>query len=141
MTKRTGLFDVSIKTDLLQPQKTTPKGMTIEKALSTIQQQMKLNGYRERTLQDYNRIFNKFVEITGVQYLEEITVDTIYEWLGKMNVSPSTKSTRLKCLKAILSKCYNNGWYDSKFWFNVQIKLDKKVKTGAKENDLNVLLS
>ncbi|MET3658600.1 tyrosine-type recombinase/integrase [Sporosarcina psychrophila] len=143
MSKRSGIFDVSIKTDLLQPEKSAPapKGMSVEKALFTIQQQMKLNGYRERTLNDYNLIFIKFAEITEVQYLEEITVSSIYEWLESMDVSQSTKSTRLKCLKAVLGKCYNNGWYQSKFWLTVQIKLDKKVKKGAKQNDLNILLS
>ncbi|MBO0587168.1 hypothetical protein [Sporosarcina sp. E16_8] len=67
MSKRSGIFDVSIKTDLLQPEKSTPKGMSVEKALFTITQQMKLNGYRERTLSDYTLIFNKFAEITRVQ--------------------------------------------------------------------------
>lgn len=94
MSKRSGIFDVSIKTDLLQSEKTTSKGMSFEKVLSTIVQQMKLNGYRERTLNNYNLIFNKFAEITGVQYLEEITVDTIYKWIGSRKVSQSTKSTR-----------------------------------------------
>jgi len=141
LSKRSGIFDVSIKTDLLQSEKSAPKGMSVEKALFTITQQMKLNGYRERTLSDYTLIFNKFAEITRVQYLEEITVSSIYEWLESMEVSQSTKSTRLKCLKAVLGKCYNNGWYQSKFWLTVQIKLDKKVKTGAKQNDLNILLS
>lgn len=141
MTKKVGIFDVSIKTEILKTKKATPKGMTVEKALSIVHQQMKLNGYRERTLNDYNLIFSNFVKRTGVQYLEDITVDTIYKWLDSMNVSQSTKSTRLKCLKAVLSKCYNNGWYQSKFWLTVQIKLDKKVKKGAKQNDLNILLS
>lgn len=141
MSKRSGIFDVSIKTDLLQPEKSTPKGMSVEKSLFTIIQQMKLNGYRERTLNVYELIFNKFAEITRVQYLEEITVSSIYEWLESMKVSQSTKSTRLKCLKAVLRKCYNNGWYQSKFWLTVQTKLDKKVKQGAKQNDLNILLS
>ncbi|TWI57052.1 hypothetical protein IQ10_01754 [Halalkalibacter nanhaiisediminis] len=45
------------------------------------------------------------------------------------------------CLKAVLGKCFNNGYFQSKFWLTVQIKVDKKIKTGAKENDLNVLLS
>jgi integrase/recombinase XerC len=125
----------------LKTKKAAPKGMAVEKALSIVHQQMKLNGYRERTLNDYNLIFNKFVEMTGVEYLAEISVDTIYKWLESMNVSQSTKSSRLKCLKAVLSKCYNNGWYQSKFWLAVQIKLDKKVKKGAKHNDLNILLS
>ncbi|WP_367281339.1 phage integrase SAM-like domain-containing protein [Planococcus shenhongbingii] len=79
---------------------------------------MRLNGYRERTLKDYNVIFRKFVETTGVEYLEEITVNTIYTWLNNMNVSQSTKSTRLKCLKAVLSKFYNNGWLPDSILIN-----------------------
>lgn len=89
---------------------------------------MELNGYRERTLNDYQLIFTQFAEAVKVQYLEEITVDTIYQWLESMKVSQSTKSTRLKCLKAVLGKCHNNGWLPSKFWLTVQIKLDKKLK-------------
>ena len=141
MSKRSGVFDVSIKTEVIKTEAPAKKGMTVEKGLSIIHEQMRLNGYRERTLNDYNLIFSKFIEITGVKYLDEITVDTIYTWLNSMEVSQSTKSTRLKCLKAVLSKFYNNGWYQAKFWLTVQIKLDKKVKKGAKQNDLNILLS
>jgi len=141
VTKKVGIFDVSIKTEILKTKETAPKGMTVEKALSIVQQQMKLNGYRERTLNDYNLIFKNFAEAVKIQYLEDINVNTIYKWLENMRVSQSTKSTRLKCLKAVLSKCYNNGWFKSKFWLTVQIKLDKKVKKGAKQNDLNILLS
>lgn len=72
---------------LLKPKKETiAKGMEIEKALSIIERQMKLNGYRERTLNEYNLIFNQFTEATRVKYLEEITVAKIYEWLDSMNV-------------------------------------------------------
>jgi len=143
LTKKKGIFDVAIKMELLKPkqEQQITKGMSATKALSTIHRQMTLNGYRERTLKDYNVIFNHFLETTGTKYLEEITVDTIYKWLDSMNVSASTKSIRLKCLKAVLSKCYNNGWLPSKFWLTIQIKVDKKIKTGAKQNDLNVLLS
>lgn len=143
MTKKKGIFDVSIKAEILKPKaEQIAKGMLAEKALELVHRQMQLNGYRERTLNDYILIFNQFLESTGTKYLEEITVNTIYRWLDSMKVSPSTKSTRLKCLKAVLSKCFNQ-WLDSKskFWLTVQIKLDKQVKTGAKENDLNVLLS
>lgn len=51
----------------------------------------------------------EFRKITNVEYLEEITTDTIYLWLDSMQVSNQTKLTRLKCLKAILGKCFNNG--------------------------------
>ncbi|QIZ11107.1 tyrosine-type recombinase/integrase [Priestia megaterium] len=141
IAKKTGIFDVSIKAEVLKPKTEITKGMDAEKALEMIHRQMQLNGYRERTLNDYILIFNHFLKSTNVKTLEEINVNTIYQWLDSMNVSASTKSTRLKCLKAVLSKCFNNGWLQSKFWLTVQIKLDKKVKPGAKQNDLNVLLS
>lgn len=56
-----------------------------------------------------------------------------------MDVSNQTKLTRLKCLKAILGKCFNNGWIESKFWQNSNIKVDKKVKKGAKKYDVMLL--
>ncbi|MEK5331871.1 tyrosine-type recombinase/integrase [Lysinibacillus sp. FSL W8-0992] len=143
MTKKKGIFDVTIAADVLKPKEVAlePKGMTTEKALENIARQMELNGYRERTLKDYKLIFNQFVEATGIKYVEEINVNTIYTWLENMNVGDSTKLTRLKCLKAVLGKCHNNGWLPNKFWLNIQIKVDKKVKKGATSNDLNVLLS
>lgn len=53
--------------------------MTVEKALSFVHQQMKLNGYRERTLNDYHFIFNNFAEAVEIRYLEDINVNTIYK--------------------------------------------------------------
>lgn len=140
MPKKTGIYDVSIKVETLKP-KTIAKGMDAQKALEIVHRQMTLNGYRERTLKDYITIFNHFLKTTEVKTLEEITIDTIYQWLDGMNVAPSTKNIRLKCLKAILSKCHSNGWLASKFWLTIQIKLDKQIKSGAKEDDLNILLS
>lgn len=102
---------------------------------------MKMNGYRERTLKDYMVIFNHFVEVTNVTYIEEINVNHIYKWLEISNVSDSTKLTRLKCLKAVLGKCHNNGWLPVKFWLNVQIKVDKVVKKGSTNEDIAILLS
>lgn len=141
MTKKKGIFDVSIKKDIFKPAESITKKMSAEKALSVIKRQMELNGYRERTLKDYDTIFNYFLKATGIEYLEDITTNSIYHWLNDMDVANTTKLTRLKCLKAILSKCHNNGWILQKFWANIQIKVDKKVKTGANENDLNILLS
>ncbi|WP_262381109.1 tyrosine-type recombinase/integrase [Bacillus infantis] len=58
-----------------------------------------------------------------------------------MAVFNQTKLTRLKCLKAILGKCFNNGWFSSKFWHGINIKVEKKVKKGVKKDDVMVLLS
>jgi site-specific recombinase XerD len=142
LPKKTGIYDVSIKSEKsVKPAETITKGMAVDKALQLICRQMTLNGYRERTLKDYLYVFNHFLKVTNVKTLEEITVAHIYQWLDDMNVTAQTKSTRLKCLKAILTKSFNNGWLPSKFWLTIQIKVDKKVKPGAKQNDLNVLLS
>lgn len=52
---------------------------------------MKVSGYRERTITDYIRYMTKFRKITNIEYLEEITTDTIYLWLDSMQVSNQTK--------------------------------------------------
>jgi len=43
---------------------------------------MQVSGYRPRTLKDYDTILHNFTKSTGITYLEEVTVDTIYSWLG-----------------------------------------------------------
>lgn len=57
-----------------------------------------------------------------------------------MQVCNQTKLTRLKALKSFLSKCYINGWYESKFWQVVNVKVDKKVKAGANDKDVQLLI-
>lgn len=58
-----------------------------------------------------------------------------------MNVSNQIKLTRLKCLKAFFSRCFENGWIEIKFWKTINIKVDQNVKEGATERDVNILLS
>ncbi|MBO1627811.1 tyrosine-type recombinase/integrase [Bacillus arachidis] len=121
-----------------------PKSLTtlsIEKALSTVIRQMRATGLRERTIFDYKLHISNFMSVTGTQYLEELNVNHIYEWLSSMNVKNQTKLTRLKCLKAFLGRCRDNGWIDINFWKNVKIKVDTPVKEGATDREINLLLS
>lgn len=115
--------------------------LTIDKALEIVVRQMKATGLRERTINDYYLHVNHFTKITDTQYLEELNVNHIYEWLSSMNVSNQTKLTRLKCLKAFLGRCHDNGWIDINFWRNVKIKVDTPVKEGATDREINILLS
>lgn len=117
------------------------EGRDLDSVIEIITQQMKVSGYRERTITDYLNYMAQFRKATNVKYLEEVTTDAIYSWLNSMDVSNQTKLTRLKCLKAILGKCFNNGWVQSKFWHGINIKVDKQVKKGAKKDDVMVLLS
>ncbi|MBD7962534.1 tyrosine-type recombinase/integrase [Fictibacillus norfolkensis] len=160
MTKKKGIFDVEADINLFNQgnitgiqeklsgakvpttAKTSKKdGRDLDSVMEVIIQQMTVSGYRERTMTDYISYMAQFRKVTNVEYLEDITTDSIYLWLNSMAVSNQTKLTRLKCLKAILGKCFNNGWFSSKFWHSINIKVDKQVKKGAKKDDVMVLLS
>ncbi|MGG3469658.1 site-specific integrase [Neobacillus pocheonensis] len=121
--------------------KPEPNRLTIEKALTTITRQMEISGNRPRTISDYSVYVHHFTETMGVTYLNEITADAIYEWLAAMDVSNQTKLTRLKCLKAFLSRCFSNGWIDTQFWKPITIRVDSNVKEGATEREIRTLLS
>jgi site-specific recombinase XerD len=110
-------------------------------ALDLITSYMKVSGNRRRTISDYVLHEEHFRSVTNVQYVADIIADTIYQWVERMNVSNQTKLTRLKCLKAFLSRCFDNHWIEMKFWKTINIKVDQKVKEGTTEHDVNVLLS
>lgn len=114
--------------------------LTIKKALNIIFRQMEITGSRPRTIESYSYIFNDFVEHTGLIYVEEINADSIYDYLNDINVAKTTKLLRLKTIKAVLSRFFDNRWVEYKFWKNIQIKIDKQVKPAAKEGDIEVLL-
>lgn len=102
---------------------------------------MEVGGSRERTIQDYKTIVYYFIRDTGIIYLQDITSESIYKWLDGMDVKNSTKLTRLKCFKAFLGRCLDNGWLSHKFWRNVNIKIDYVIKEGATDKDVQMLLS
>lgn len=146
MPKKSPAYSVAEDLSDLFLETPSPKTMsdahspTILSSLDKITRQMKAAGLRDRTISDYNIHVSHFVKITGLNTIDEIKVDHIYEWLSSMNVSNQTKLTRLKCLKAFLSRCFNFGWIDSKFWIGVNVKVDSPVKEGATEKDLYLLL-
>lgn len=147
MTKKSGLFEVDIDLALLkleseisvEPKKEASK--KIDEAVEIVIKQMESSGYRPRTIIDYETIVGNFKKAQAIEYLSEITLGTIYNWLDQMQVCNQTKQTRLKALKSFLSKCFNNGWYNTKFWQTVNVKVDKNVKSGANESDVKLLLS
>lgn len=148
MTKKTGLFDVDftfttkeLATSLTREKTTSVHYKLFTEALGTIINQMQASGYRPRTMQDYDRLLNNFAKSIGIVYLEEVTVESIYLWLDSMQVGNQTKLTRLKVVKSFLGKCMNNGWLKVNFWHSINVKVDKKVKKGAKPNDIAILIS
>ncbi|MGE7910795.1 hypothetical protein [Lysinibacillus xylanilyticus] len=89
--------------------------MTIEQALSIIFRQMEITGRRPRTIESYDYIFNDFTGQLRLEYVDEITADSIYDYLAAIDVAPSTKLIRLKAIKAVLSRFFDNRWKTNKF--------------------------
>ena len=113
----------------------------IEHALNVVWKQLRAIGRRDRTIESYTYIFTDFTEKAGIKYIEEIDVNTIYEYFEMTDVSLSTKLIRLKTIKAVLSRFYDNGWFSSRFWTSIQIIVDTDVKEGADESDITLLLN
>lgn len=108
----------------------------IEKALITVLRQMEVAGSRKRTMSDYCLHVTDFMNSESLTFLNEITTESIYFWLEKMDVSSQTRLIRLKCLKAFLTRCFDNGWLETKFWKSINIKVDKQIKEGTTEQDI-----
>lgn len=118
------------------------RNISIDQALKILNQQWKLSGLRPRTIQTYNYNFNRLVEVTKVEFLHEINSQKIYDFLASLGeVKDTSLNGVLKQIKAVLSKCADNGWYDSHFWKNVKIKVNKVVKEAATEQEITLLLS
>ncbi|MCZ2259967.1 tyrosine-type recombinase/integrase [Sporosarcina sp. G11-34] len=141
-SRKHGVFAVSGDVVVLPSKnhETKRDSLTISDALDTVFQQMRISGNRQRTIESYQYIFQQFMSVNKLQYVEDITVESLYHYLDVLEVKPTTKLIRLKSTKAVLSKFFNNGWIKEKFWNNIHIKIDKEVKKGAKESDIDKLL-
>lgn len=140
--RKHGIFSVS-RDVLALPSENHETGrdsLTIVSALDTVFQQMRVAGNRPRTIQSYQYIFEQFVAVSKLKYVEDISIESIYYYLDTLEVKQTTKLIRLKSTKAVLSKFYNNGWFQERFWDSIHIRIDKEVKKGAKESDLDKLL-
>lgn len=129
--------------DIMQPQrkKDDIPPVPVDKALKLVFRQMLSIGRRPRTIESYEYIFNQFIELSNIKYVHEIDADSLYDYIEQINVSLSTKLIRLKTIKAVLERFFDNGWLTYKFWPNIQISVDEDVKQGADDGDIALLLN
>lgn len=141
-TRKHGAFAIAETFDIeIKPVEDRRDSLTVAKALKAVYRQMEISGNRPRTIESYAFAWNEFIKVTGVKYVEDIDADMIYDYLNEIDVSKATKLVRLKSLKAILNRFFDNRWIEIRFWSKIQIKVDKSIKGAAKENDVEVLLS
>ncbi len=91
----------------------------IDYALEIIFKQMNIAGNRPRAIHSYEYIFKGFCECNELHYVEQINLNSIYNYLGCLDVSIQTKKIRLKTIKAVLGKFYFNDWLKDRFWLKV----------------------
>lgn len=141
-TRKHGAFAVAETFDIkIKPVDDRRDSLTVAQALKAVYRQMEISGNRPRTIESYAFAWNEFIKVTGVKYVEDIDTDMIYDYLNEIDVSKATKLVRLKSLKAVLNRFFDNRWIEIRFWSKIQIKVDKSIKGAAKENDVEVLLS
>lgn len=141
-SRKHGVFAVDGPSEIkLSPEGDMRDSLTIQRAMELVERQMRVSGLRDRTIQSYTFAMNEFRAVTKIKYVEDITLDTLYDYMNAINVSNTTKLIRLKAIKAILGRFYDNRWIEFKFWKAIQIKVDKKIKPEAAIHDIELLLS
>ena len=116
------------------------EGITINLALDAVLNQLRAIGRRERTIESYQYIFEDFVAKQSIAAVDDISAQSIINYLDSLDVQNSTKLIRLKTIKAVLARFFDNGWIDRNFWKNIDIKLDREVKVGAADADIAALI-
>lgn len=141
-TRKHGAFAVDETFDIdIKRVESRRDSLTVLQALKTVYRQMEISGNRPRTIESYAFAWNEFIKVTNVRYVEDIDADMIYDYLNEIDVSNATKLVRLKSLKAILNRFFDNRWIEIRFWSKIQIKVDKTIKGASKESDVELLLS
>lgn len=65
---------------------------------------------------------------------------TIGSNLDSLNIKDTSKSARLRALKAMLSKCLKHGWVEDDFWKNINIKPNRTIKPAASQKNIEKLI-
>jgi len=116
----------------------------IEQALNTVYKQLLAMGRRPVTIESYDYAISMLIEQCDIEYVQDITTETLLdylEYLENIGNQPSTRNMRLKSVKAILNRFFDNGWYHRKFWTTVTVRYDRKIKSEAKVEDIAILIN
>lgn len=103
---------------------------------------MRLSGVRKATISEYIYTFNRLVYSMKIEYVDDIKLESIFSWLASLgDISDVSKQSRLRVIKAVLNRLFDNGWIERNFWKDVRIRVDTKIKLPADEKQLSILLS
>lgn len=138
-SRKHGIFSVKAESSLFTTGSNDSK-RKVSEAQEIIYKQMRTSGNREATINNYRFTFNQFVNSQNIKYIEDINADKIYTYLDSMEMKSTSRLARLRALKAMLSKCFKNGWIEENFWGNIKIKIDRNIKQAASQEDIEKLI-
>lgn len=115
--------------------------IAIQNALQSVYRQLLATGRRKATVETYDYSFQRYIVAAGIKYVDDITADSLHVFIESMDdLSLTTKRFRLKSVKAVLLRFFENGWLLEMFWRRIDIRIDKDVKEGADIADLAYLI-
>ena len=115
--------------------------IAINNALQSVYRQLLATGRRMKTVETYDYCFQLYIGATGIKYVDEICADNLIAFIDSMdNVALTTKKFRLKSIKAVLLRFFENGWLPEMFWRRIDVKIDNEVKEGSDIADLAYLI-
>ncbi|MGD6871095.1 tyrosine-type recombinase/integrase [Sutcliffiella horikoshii] len=87
--------------------------LTTETAITIATQAFKAEGYRQRTINDYSKLFKYFmreVSVDKVEIIKEAHIQTYIHKLLNRGLSPATVNIRVSALKAVFKRLYSRGY-------------------------------
>ena len=97
-SRKHGVF--AVKGDVVvlptKPCEDIRNSITVAAALENIFKQMKIAGNRERTIQSYEYIFNQFIEMNRLTYVEDISIRIYLSLLRNARSYPCNKINSLE---------------------------------------------
>ena len=97
-------------------------------ALQITLRQLVVEGRRLRTIQTYEISFKQFITACNIEYVADSDVNLLYGLLESLEgLALSMKRARLKAVKAVMLRFFENGWINLIFWRSVNVKVDKEI--------------
>ena len=117
------------------------KDVPIELAFDQVRREMIFQGYRQRTIDDYEYHLRRMCQENQIESTLDLSRKALLRYMNSGKVNNTTRSIRLKSIRSLCKKFYNNNWIKKPFWEDIEVFVDVEVKEGATEEDLVTLIS
>jgi integrase/recombinase XerD len=87
--------------------------LTVEQALTRVLNMYSAEGYRDRTIRDYEKHWREFFRIKPAEFIGDVTADDFRAYINvllrKRGLSPSTVNIRMNALRSMFNRLHADG--------------------------------